>query len=132
MPETQDPGPSAPPPLEGWLVALRGLIGRCPSCGRGRLLRRYLKPVERCEQCGEAFGHIRADDGPAWLTIVVVGHIMGPLLLYAVPGSRLSDAVAMLVWPLVALLLALLVLPRAKGLFIGLIWRSGSIGSERT
>ena len=38
--------------------------------------------------------------------------------------------VAMTGWPLVALALALLVLPRAKTLFIGIIWSTGAPGSE--
>ena len=114
-----------------WLTALRGLIGRCPHCGKGRLFRRYLKPVSNCSYCQEAYGHIRADDGPAWLTIVVVGHILAPILLVTVPNSSWPDWVSMLVWPLLAFLIALIILPRAKGLFISLIWRTNCIGAER-
>ena len=114
-----------------WLVLLRGLIGRCPHCGHGRLLRKYLKPVAQCSACSEAYGHIRADDGPAWLTIVVTGHILGVILLVAVPNSTWPDWVSALVWPLFAFVLALLILPRAKGMFIALIWRTGCIGSEK-
>ena len=54
----------------------RGACARCPNCGRGRLFRAYLKPVETCAECHESLKHIRADDGPAWLTILVVGHIV--------------------------------------------------------
>ena len=113
-----------------WLVLLRGMLGRCPKCGVGKLLRSYLKPVECCSACGERFGHIRADDGPAWLTIVVVGHILGTILLVVVPNSTLPDWVSLLVWPALAFLIALVVLPRAKGIFISLIWRTGAAGSE--
>ena len=115
-----------------WLIVLRGLIGRCPRCGDGRLLRRYLKPVAHCSACGEAYGHIRADDGPAWLTIVLVGHILGVVLLIAVPNADVSIGLLMVLFPLLALALALLILPRAKGIFIALIWRAGCIGSEKT
>ena len=118
------------PSRDFWLVVLRGALGRCPKCGQGRLLRRYLKPVEQCSHCGERYGHIRADDGPAWLTIVIVGHILGVILLTMVPGSDWPDWVSMLVWPLLALVIAAFVLPRAKGLFIGLIWRTNCLGSE--
>lgn len=113
------------------LVTVRGFVGRCPQCGKGRLFARYLKPVAQCSVCNEPLGHIRADDGPAWLTILIVGHILGPVLLEVVPNSSWPDWVSMLVWPAVALLLALVFLPRAKGLFIGMIWRTGCVGSEK-
>ncbi|MFO1156168.1 MAG: DUF983 domain-containing protein [Rhodospirillales bacterium] len=62
-----------------FLVAVgRGLSGRCPNCGEGRLFRAYLKQVDACAVCGEPWGHIRADDAPPWLTILIVGHIVVP------------------------------------------------------
>ena len=45
------------------------------------MLRDYLKVRESCPVCGEALHHQRADDGPAYLTILVVGHVLGPLML---------------------------------------------------
>ena len=59
-------------------AALRGLLGRCPCCGQGKLMKSYLKPVENCAVCGESFGQIRADDAAPWLTIILVGHIFLP------------------------------------------------------
>lgn len=106
------------------LVMVRSLIGLCPHCGKGKLFSRYLKQVEHCDICHEAYGHIRADDGPAWLTIVIVGHLFAPILLDVIPDSTWPDWVSMTVWPGLALLAALVILPRAKGLFIGLIWRN--------
>ncbi len=121
-----------PAALGFWLVTLRGLIGRCPHCGEGQLFARYLKPVELCAVCHEPLGHIRADDGPAWLTILIVGHVLAPILLIVVPDSTWPDWVSMTVWPVFALLLGLIVLPRAKGIFIANIWRTGCLGSEKT
>ncbi|MCU0837362.1 MAG: DUF983 domain-containing protein [Rhodospirillales bacterium] len=109
----------------------RGISGRCPNCGRGRLFRSYLKPVDACEVCREPFGHIRADDAPPWLTILVVGHLVVPV---AVAVDRLQpwpDWLSMMVWPLLALALALIILPRAKGLFLAAIWLTRGPGSER-
>ncbi len=108
-----------------WLVLLRGLVYRCPNCGEGKLFARYLKQVDACAVCGEKFAGIRADDGPAWLTIVVVGHILAPILLEIVPDSSLPSYVFMIAIPLFALALAMLILPRAKGIFIGVLWRMG-------
>jgi uncharacterized protein (DUF983 family) len=103
---------------------LRGLRCRCPNCGEGSLYRRYLKPVAHCEQCGEAFDGIRADDFPPYLTILIVGHVVVPLILLAQPLG-LSTGVQVAVWVPVTLLLVLLLLPRFKGAVIGLMWSLG-------
>jgi len=112
-------------------VAWRGLAGRCPACGQGRLFARYLKQVDRCAACGADWGHIRADDGPAWLTILVVGHIVVAGMLSVEPYVAWPQWLSTLVWVSLALTLTLLGLPRAKGLFIALIWRHNMPGSER-
>lgn len=111
-------------------AALRGFFGRCPRCGSGKLLRGYLKPVDECSVCHEHFEHIRADDAPAWATILVVGHILAPFLLAILPNSTWPDWLLMATIVPAALILTLALLPRMKGVFIGLIWRSGCVGSE--
>lgn len=125
-----EPDPSNTPPAkrqEFYVSAIRASVGRCPNCGRGKLFRSYLKPVEHCSACGEYLGDIRAEDGPAWLTIMLVGHILAPVLLEVVPDSTWPDWLSMIVWPLMALLMALAILPRAKGFFIALIWQTRSV-----
>lgn len=114
-----------------WTALSRALGRRCPNCGRGRLFASYLKQVERCAACGEAFSHIRSDDAAPWLTILVVGHVLVPILLTVEQNTSWPDWVAMTVWPVAALALAALVLPRAKAVFIGLIWATRAPGSER-
>ena len=58
----------------------RGFRCRCPKCGKGHLFGKYLKVADHCEECGEEFHH-RADDFPAYLVIIVVGHIIVPAIL---------------------------------------------------
>lgn len=113
-----------------WPVVIRGTLGRCPSCGKGRIFRRYLKPVERCGTCNEKLGHIRADDGPAWFTILLVAHLLAPFFLHVLPQVNRPDWQIMIAVMATILALSLAILPRAKGAFIGLIWRSGCVGSE--
>ena len=110
--------------LNFWPVVRHGMALRCPNCGKGHLFARYLKQVDTCASCGEDFSQIRADDGPAWLTILIVGHILAPILLAVIPSSTWPDWVSMTVWPTFALVLTLAILPCAKGLFIGMIWRT--------
>ena len=112
-------------------IILRALRGLCPNCGQGKLMASYLKQVQRCAVCGEDFGHIRADDAPPWLTILLVGHIVVPLAYETERHTVWPVWVAMLIWPVLALGLALLILPRAKALFIAVIWATRAPGSER-
>lgn len=114
-----------------FLASFRGLIGCCPNCGRGRLLRNFLKPVDHCSACGEAYGHLRADDAPPWMTILIVGHIVIPALLSVEQTYEPPTWVHLTIWPSLTLLLTLLLLPRCKGLVLGLLWSTGAPGSER-
>lgn len=111
---------------------LRGLKQRCPNCGEGALFRAYLKPVDECSACREPLGHIRADDGPAWLTILIAGHLIVPLVLLVQPHVDWPDWLAVLIWSVISLSLVLLLLPRSKGVFIAAIWKTKGPGSERS
>jgi uncharacterized protein (DUF983 family) len=109
----------------------RAAMGKCPKCGEGPLFRSYLKQVDRCAVCGEPYRHIRADDGPPWLTILVVGHIIVPLVFVMDSWTHWPIWTAATVWPTATALLAIAVLPRAKGVFLGAIWATQAPGSER-
>lgn len=60
---------------------LRGWRRRCPACGSGPLMRDYLTVRKSCSVCSEELYHHRTDDGPAWATILISGHILAPLML---------------------------------------------------
>ena len=110
---------------------MRALKMRCPKCGSTPLFASYLRAVDHCPACHEAWGQIRADDGPTWLTIVIVGHIMAPILVIAVPETMWPEWVSLVVWLGLALVLSLLVLPRAKALFIAMIWQMKCSGAKK-
>ena len=59
---------------------LRGLQMVCPACGKGRIFDGFLKVVPACASCGAPLGLARADDAPPYLTILIAGHIIVPLL----------------------------------------------------
>ncbi|NQW02260.1 MAG: DUF983 domain-containing protein [Rhodospirillales bacterium] len=109
----------------------RGLLRSCPQCGGGRTLHSYLKVKPACSECGEALGHIRADDFPPYLTIIIVGHIIVPLLLLSERTFSPPTWVQMTVWPLASLALLLMVLPVCKGFCVNLMWHLGLKGDER-
>lgn len=112
-------------PTISMLTAIwRGVCNRCPKCGEGKLLASFLKPVGNCALCHETLGDIRADDGPPWLTILIVGHIMLPLIFTAGPSIDWPDWLFITLSLLMAVVLMAFILPRAKGFFIGVIWKN--------
>jgi len=114
------------PDRSKWLASKRGFKRTCPNCASAPLFKTYLKSVDRCDTCGEDWGDVRADDGPAWATMLVVGHVVAPLFPFVIFSKDLSDWAAILILCTVATLLSLWILPKMKGLFIGFIWASGA------
>ncbi len=53
-----------------------GLACRCPRCGEGPLFSGFLKPVSRCESCGEDLSFAAATEGPAVFIILIVGFVI--------------------------------------------------------
>ncbi|MCW1932548.1 DUF983 domain-containing protein [Pararhodobacter zhoushanensis] len=123
--EMVDDRPLKPALRKGW-------SGRCPACGTGKIMRGYLKVVDECPNCGEDLHHQRADDGPAYLTILVVGKsIMALYLAVYLAWGPSPWVMITLCWTL-ALALALYLLPRFKGALVALQWsrRMHGFGSD--
>jgi uncharacterized protein (DUF983 family) len=55
---------------------LRGLRGRCPRCGEGKLFRGFLGLQPACTSCGLNYGFADAGDGPAVFVILIGGFIV--------------------------------------------------------
>ena len=101
---------------------LRGALLKCPACGVGAMFRRYLKVAESCPHCGEELHHHRADDAPAYFTIVIVGHIVVSLVLAVEMAYRPPIWLHMMLWLPLTLILTLVLLPSVKGALVGLQW----------
>lgn len=101
---------------------LRGWRRRCPSCGGGPLFAGYLTIRRACASCGEELHHHRADDMPAWATILIVGKTV--VLAMLVVELNWSPPVWLhwAAWPTVSLFLTLMLLPRIKGAIVGMQW----------
>ena len=54
----------------------RGLRGRCPRCGEGRLFQGFLALRPACEKCGLDYGFADAGDGPAVFVILFGGFVV--------------------------------------------------------
>jgi uncharacterized protein (DUF983 family) len=99
---------------------LRGLAGRCPRCGKGRLFAGFLTLKPRCESCGLDFSFADAADGPAFFVMffsgfVVAGSALAVEALYSPPFW-----VHAVLWIPLILITTLLPLRPIKGLLIAL------------
>jgi len=108
-----------------WRSIGRGLAERCAACGKGRLFRRYLKVNPNCEHCGHRLAQYPADDGPAYLTIVLMGHlVVAPMLLFPIVWKA-NPAIVVPIALVALATVTLLALPRVKGGWIGLMYALG-------
>ena len=110
---------------------LRGFRRLCPNCGQGHMFSGYLKVNETCAVCREELHHHRADDGPAYLTILVVGHILAPALHVAFTKFRPDPLVLASIFTIGTVALSLYLLPRLKGLVVSLQWAKRMHGFGR-
>jgi uncharacterized protein (DUF983 family) len=135
--ETVDPRAGSPAeapapcaPVSTRQALLRGLRGRCPCCGKGRLFRAFLKVADRCDVCGEELHHHQADDFPAYVVIVIVGHIIVPLVLLVETHFAPATWVHLLLWLPLTIGLSLALIQPVKGVVVALQWAFGMHGFE--
>lgn len=105
-----------------WPAIRHGLTGRCPACGEGKLFARFLKPAPTCAQCGEALAGHQADDFPAYIVIILLGHILVPTMievnyLFSIPLGWQAA-----IWPTLTAILALAMIQPVKGGVIAYQW----------
>lgn len=106
----------------------RGVRGQCPRCGGTHLFARFLKPVERCRMCGQNWTLHSADDFPPYVSILLTGHIMAPVIIALGLHEALPMWAMMLIVAAMALVLLIALLQPAKGAIIGLQWWLGLHG----
>ncbi|WP_022720405.1 DUF983 domain-containing protein [Rhodopseudomonas sp. B29] len=105
-----------------WQAMKRGMRCRCPRCGEGKLFRAFLKTADHCSECGQDFTGHRADDLPAYLVIVIVGHIVVPIALSIETNFAPPVALQLAMYLPLTLAASLLLLQPVKGAVVGLQW----------
>ena len=108
----------------------RGFRCKCPACGKGALFGRFLKIVPACTACGEEMHHHRADDFPAYIVILIVGHIIVPSQLLTEQLLEPPLWVHLAVWLPLTLVMTLGLLQPVKGAIVALQWHMGMHGFE--
>ena len=105
-----------------WAAMRRGFRGRCPRCGEGKLFRAFLKVDNKCSVCELDYTPHRADDLPAYLVIVIVGHILVPIILWIETDYAPALWLQMAIYLPVTLIASLALLQPVKGAVVGFQW----------
>lgn len=104
----------------GELPIGRGLRGRCPRCGEGRLFQGFLNVRPSCDRCGLDFNFADAGDGPAVFVILIGGAIVVFAALITEVVYRPPYWLHAALWLPLILLVTLAPLRLIKGLLIAL------------
>ena len=83
---------------------------------------RFLKPTPACETCGQRWDLSRADDFPAYIVILLLGHILVPLMIEVNSALAIPLGLQAILWPGLAIVLAALMIQPAKGAVIAFQW----------
>ena len=105
-----------------WAAMKRGFRGRCPRCGEGKLFRAFLKTADSCSHCGQDFTPHRADDLPAYLVIVIVGHLVVPTALWIETDFSPPVWLQLAIYLPFTLIASLALLQPVKGTVVALQW----------
>jgi uncharacterized protein (DUF983 family) len=105
-----------------WSAIKRGFRGRCPRCGEGKLFRAFLKVDDHCSVCELDFTPHRADDLPAYLVIIIVGHIVVPTALWIETDYSPPVWLQLAIYLPLTLVLSLALLQPVKGAVVGMQW----------
>jgi uncharacterized protein (DUF983 family) len=122
MRTTSEPDQTAEYDRPLWPALRRGWRCRCPNCGNGALMKGYLTVTPVCGVCREPLYHHRADDGPAYLAILIVGHLMAPSLFFVYETWRPEPLTLFTIFAVGCVGLSLYLLPRLKGAIVAFQW----------
>lgn len=116
-------------------TVLSGILGRCPSCHKGKMFDGYLTLAPACKVCGLNYDFADAGDGPAIFVMLFTGFIIVGAALYVEAVYQPPYWVHALAWGTAALVLPLLLLRSFKGVLIALQYRNkaeeGKLVSDR-
>ena len=102
------------------LPIARGLRGRCPHCGEGKLFQGFLTLRPRCDHCGLDYSFADAGDGPAVFVILLGGALVVFAALITEVAYQPPYWVHAVLWVPLILLVTLAPLRPIKGLMIAL------------
>lgn len=92
----------------------------------------FLKPSAACEACGQPWDLSRADDFPAYIVILLLGHILVPLMIEVNSALAIPLGVQAALWPGLAVVLAAIMIQPVKGAVITFQWARRMDGFAQT
>ena len=110
----------------------RGLMGRCPRCGKGKLFSGFLTLAQRCTQCGLDYSFADAGDGPAVFVILIAGFIVAGAALAVEIAYEPPYWVHAALWGPLILITTLWPLRAMKGLMIALQYHHKAAEGRRS
>ena len=123
--------PKPPWPVPSLATAMgRGLAGRCPVCGVGRLFNGFLRVATQCGHCHAPLGLVRADDAPPYFTILIVGHVVIPAMLVMEKASDPPMWLLSAIFIPLTLVLSVGLIRPIKGATVGLMLSFNMLKSD--
>ena len=118
-------------PVSAWQSMARAARFRCPRCGEGHLFRKFLKPVDHCWSCRQNYTFQRADDFPAYVAVLLTGHLLAPVMILLGLKTELSVSALLAILMPSATVMMIAMLQPAKGAIIAVQWWFGLHGFVR-
>lgn len=94
------------------------------------MLQGFLRVRDTCPACGEDLHHHRADDGPAYLTVLIVAKAAMAFYMSVYLAFEFAPWIMIALTWTVALSLVFYLLPRFKGAIVALQWSRRMHGFE--
>lgn len=98
----------------------KGLLCRCPRCGKGKLFSGFLTLRPKCDACGLDYNFADAGDGPAVFVILIGGGIVTAAALATEVAYQPPYWLHAVLWLPLVLLVTLAPLRSMKGALISL------------
>lgn len=103
-------------------AVVRGLLNKCPNCGKGQLLHGYLGVPAECAVCHAPLARYPAADGPAFFAMTIMLLLLIPLIGFTWILFRPSPVMLLVITGSITTILTLILLRFVKGAFIGYLW----------
>jgi uncharacterized protein (DUF983 family) len=110
---------------------VRGLIGRCPNCGGGRLFAGFLTVSPRCDACGYDLAKGDSGDGPAVFVILIGGFFGAFGALFTEFTFHPPVWATLLIWLPLTLFVCLALLRPFKGVMLAAQFMNNAAEARR-
>lgn len=110
--------------MPGWGTAIRrGLLMRCPSCGKASAFANWFNIRPRCPSCDAPLGDVPCESLPPYLTIVIGLAIIGIALILSDRHGHLDYRTSLLIFIPFAIFLQLVVQRPIKGVVLAVMMK---------